>query len=294
MLAMKNRHPLVLALLACLSAAPACGSDDTLVTIGDREVSKQQFEAYLKFKRINASGKQLASTLDEYASRTALAAAVEREKSLDTQAIGVELEELKKEIVISRYFDKLLEERVGDDAVRNYYNSHEKDYEERKVHVAHILVRTTAQMDETARAAAMTRAQDAHSKLHAGADFAEVAKGYSEDRISAPRGGDLGWIKEGAIEPTFSKKAFEMKPGEISEPFTTQFGIHVLKVVEGPAIVKQPFEAVAGDIRFQLRQQVKDAEVKRLASSIAVQKNEKVLQKVATTAVSTTDKQARK
>jgi peptidyl-prolyl cis-trans isomerase C len=55
-----------------------------------------------------------------------------------------------------------------------------------------------------------------------------------------------------------------MEPNQISEPFETAFGFHVVKLLEGPVVVKKPFEAVSGDIRYRLRNQAKDAELKRL------------------------------
>ena len=56
--------------------------------------------------------------------------------------------------------------------------------------------------------------------------------------------------------------------GEISEPIETPFGFHILKVLEGPLVVTQPLDAVKGDIRYQLRNKAKDAELKRLVAQV--------------------------
>jgi peptidyl-prolyl cis-trans isomerase D len=63
-------------------------------------------------------------------------------------------------------------------------------------------------------------------------DFAGAAKEYSDDNSTADSGGDLGFFKKGDMAPEFDRVAFSMKPGEISEPFRTQFGYHILKVEE--------------------------------------------------------------
>jgi peptidyl-prolyl cis-trans isomerase C len=266
--------------LLCLSLG-ACSGEEPVVRIGDREVSKAEFEAYLKYKRVaSADEKKLQRTLDDYADRAALAAAIEREKLVDHEDLKVELDEVKKELLISRYFEKLLDEKVGDDAVRNHYRSNEKQYEEKKAHVAHVLVRTSPTMNETELKVRHTRIQEAHGKLAAGTEFAKVAAEYSEDRISNVKGGDIGWIKQGGIDPKFSEVAFGLKPGEVSQPFQSQFGYHVVKLLDGPTVIRKPFEGVAGDIRYQLRQQVKDAELKRLAGQIKVEKNAAVLKTV--------------
>lgn len=128
-------------------------------------------------------------------------------------------------------------------------------------------------MGEPERQAKLTTAQDAYSQIKSGKDFAEIAKNYSEDKISAEKGGDLGWMKEGSIDKRFSKTIFEdLKEGELSEPFETPFGFHVVKVLEAPQVVKKPFDAVSGDIRYQLRSQAKKAELERLKAEIKIEK----------------------
>jgi peptidyl-prolyl cis-trans isomerase C len=279
------RTPFILVVLAALGGSAACKkSEPDLANVGDRVISKAEFEAYMRYKRVSAEDpKRLERALDDYLQRSALALAVEQEKLLDGTELSVELDELKKEMLISRYFEKYLNQRVGDDAVRNYYDSHQSQYEEKKAHVAHVLVRTSAGMDEATRKAALTRAMEAHSKIRAGADFAEVAKTYSEDRLSSPRGGDLGWVKQGAIDARFAETVSKLKTGEVSEPFLSQYGYHVVKLLEGPTVIKQPFEAVVGDIRYQLRQQAKQAELQRLTSKVKTDKRVAVLKTIRTT-----------
>ncbi len=147
-----------------------------------------------------------------------------------------------------------------------------KNYEQKKVHVAHILFRTHANMGETERKAKLTAANAARSKIKKGKKYEAIAKKYSEDKISGKKGGDLGWLKQGAIEPRFSEKVFSMEVGKVSEPFETNFGYHIVKVLEGPVTVTRSFEAAQGDIRYQLRNQTKDAETKRLMKSIEIEK----------------------
>ena len=95
--------------------------------------------------------------------------------------------------------------------------------------MAHVLIRTHDKMSEAEKQAALTRAQEAYSKARAGMLFADVAKQYSEDTISAKQGGELGWLSKGAIDPVFSAKIFESKAGDITEPFKSAFGFHVVK-----------------------------------------------------------------
>lgn len=255
-----------------------CGKEDKpplVAMVNDQVVTKAQFEAYLKFKRVPGNDERRRERLlDQYVEREALAAAVEGETLLDRELIRAELNEFRKEMLISRYFEKFLKERVTDQGVQNYYNTHAADYEQRRAHGAHILIRTNKKMSETERKAKLTTAQEAYSQIRAGKDFAEVARDYSEDKVSGKKGGDLGWLKEGSIDKRFSKTLFGLEAGGVSEPFETPFGFHVVKLVDGPKKVRRPFGAVAGDIRYQLRNKAKQAELERLLSKVKIEKKE--------------------
>lgn len=249
-----------------------CGDKgEKIADVNGKTITKQQFDAYLKFKHITAKDdKKRDALLNQYLEREALAAVIEKSKLLDKAMIEAELNEFKKQMLISRYFDKYLKEKVSDVAVKNYYASNAAKYQERKVHVAHILIRTNRKMGEAERKAKLTTAQEAYSKIKSGESFEKVAKEYSEDAISAKKGGDLGWLKEGSIDKKFSDTVFNMKPGDISEPFETPFGFHIVKLIEGPTVTQRPFDAVKGDIRYQLRNQAKAAELKRLTSEAKI------------------------
>jgi len=260
-------------LILCL-ALSACQHDTgkSVASVNGQPVSQEDFDAFLTFKRIAVRGdKQRQQILDQYLQREALAAVIEKEGKLDTALTRAELNEFRKQMLISRYFDQYLRDTVSDAAVRNYYASHADQYQTRKVHVAHILFRTNRTMGKVERQAKLTAAQEAASQLRTGKSFDEVAAAFSEDTVSAKKGGDLGWLKEGAIDPNFSSTVFSMNVGDVSEPFETAFGYHIVKLIEGPLVVKQPFKAVSGDIRYQLRNEAKDAELKRLLSNVKIE-----------------------
>jgi peptidyl-prolyl cis-trans isomerase C len=247
----------------------------SIAKVNGTPITVDQFDAYLEFKRLpGKDDKRREALLDQYLDREALAAVIEQEGKLNKRLMDAELDEFRKEMIISRYFDQFLREKISDEAVQNYYATHAGDYEDRKVHVAHILVRTQRGMSEVERKARLTTAQEAYSRVMAGQDFAEIAKAYSEDTISGRKGGDLGWLKEGAVDPRFSETVFSMQPGDVSQPFETAFGFHVVKLLEGPVVVKRPLEAVKGDIRYQLRNQAKQAELERLLSKAQIVKTE--------------------
>lgn len=267
-----TRYCLVLIFIVALLIS-ACGDSPKLATVDGKAITEAEFNAFLKFKRISDKDeKKRGMLLDQYLEREALASAIEKGDLLDKDLIQAELNEFRKEMLISRYFEKYLNDTVTDQAVQNYYNTNASDYEQKKIHAAHILIRLNKKMSEPERKAKLTTAQEAYSLIKSGKDFAEVAKDYSEDKISAKKGGDLGWLKEGSIDKRFSKTLFELKAGEISEPFETPFGFHVLKNIEGPKAVKSPFSSVSGDIRYMLRNKAKKAEMEKLQKMIKITK----------------------
>lgn len=251
----------------------ACHKSDQIVGRANGEaITKTQWDGYAKFKHVRVDNPaSKASALDDYVTRTGLAGVIEGEKLLDQQQTQAELDELRKEMLISRYFEKYLADKVTDQAVQNYYETHARDYEEQKVHVAHILFRLNPKQSEEERKAKLTAAQAAYSKVRTGADFGVVASEVSEDKTTSKSGGDLGWLRLGSVDPAFSKRAFELKVGEVSEPFETPFGFHVIKVVEAPEVIKKPLRAVQGDIRYQLRAEAKTAEMERLLAKAKVE-----------------------
>lgn len=99
-----------------------------------------------------------------------------------------------------------------------------------QVKLRHILVQPKPSPGAEQRA--LARVDTIRSLLHSGADFAEVARQYSEDPGSAKRGGDMGFAKRGDFVPEFEEVAFSLKPGEISDIVKTEFGYHLIQVLE--------------------------------------------------------------
>lgn len=98
-----------------------------------------------------------------------------------------------------------------------------------QTHARHILVR----LDQ------LTNAEQAESKLlklkrriENGDDFGILAKGNSDDTVSAAKGGDLGWTSAGQLVQEFQREMDLLQPGEISEPFASNYGWHIVQVLE--------------------------------------------------------------
>lgn len=98
-----------------------------------------------------------------------------------------------------------------------------------QTHARHILIRP----DElTTSEQAKEKLTQIKMRIENGDDFGLLAKGNSEDAVSAANGGDLGWRSPGELVPEFQNVMDSLKPGEISEPFKTSFGWHIVQVLE--------------------------------------------------------------
>lgn len=86
--------------------------------------------------------------------------------------------------------------------------------------------------DPVINAPALSRAREVQQKLLSGGDFAKLAGEYSDDSGSKKLGGDLGWQPRGAFVPEFEEAAGKLKPGEISDPVATQYGFHLIQLLE--------------------------------------------------------------
>ena len=242
-----------------------CSDSNVVATVGDNDVTKQDFKNYLALKGITSTSQASRVTLiEEYTSRLALTQSVEESGNIELDKINRQVEDYRQQLVLNAYFDKFIEKNVNDEAVKNYYGVNAEKFEEIKVHVAHILFRTRQGMTDEEIQVTKMKAYEAKGRLNKGQAFTEVAKAMSEDRLSGKKGGDLGWINKGSIDPKFSDVAFELAEGEVSDPVRTAYGFHVLKVLAAPKTIKQSFNEVKGQIRHELKSKAKATEVQRL------------------------------
>ncbi len=126
--------------------------------------------------------------------------------------------------------------KVTAEDLQSYYNAHQDQFRvPESVTVRHILIRTPpagpdGKVDPKAVAEARAKAEDILKQLKAGADFATLAKKYSQDPASAPNGGFLGPITRGRTVPEFEKAAFSTPKGQTSGIIQTDYGFHILHV----------------------------------------------------------------
>ena len=170
----------------------------------------------------------------------------------------VDVEQIKDNIRHNIGVNKLLEKSgnlaVTEEESKGYYEENKKRYEvQEQIHAAHILVKLDAKADKKADAEAIKKANDLYKEVtKKGADFAAVAT-KSSDGPTANRGGDLNWFPRGRMVKEFEDVAFKMKANEISKPVKTQFGYHIIKLLEHKDGAQRPIEEVKDSIEKLLK-----------------------------------------
>jgi len=151
------------------------------------------------------------------------------------------------------------------------------EYEKRKdsfnmpeqVTAAHILVSVKPDSGPEAEAAARKKAEDLAAKAKSGADFAKLADENTDDPSGKGQGGKLPPFSRGQMVPEFEEAAFAMAPGEIRGPIKTQFGYHIIKLIEKTSARTRPLEEVRSQIAADLADRQATAELERLSRELA-------------------------
>lgn len=117
-----------------------------------------------------------------------------------------------------------------------------------QVRASHILFKTDGKNDAEVK----VKAEEVLKEAKAGKDFAELAKQYSQDEASAKNGGDLDYFAKGKMVPEFDAVAFSLEPGQISDLVKTQFGFHIIKVVDKKPATTKTIDEVRPQITDQL------------------------------------------
>lgn len=147
--------------------------------------------------------------------------------------------------------------KVSDQEVKAFYDKNpDKLTRPERIHIRHILVGIAKNATPEDKKKAQAKADELLAKLKAGADFAKLAEESSDDPGSKPRGGDLSWVSRGQMVAPFENAAFALKkPNEISPVVESQFGFHIIQLVEHQDAGMVPFDEVKDKIAGFLKQQ---------------------------------------
>src|SRR5258705_10285709 len=153
------------------------------------------------------------------------------------------------------------------DLEKAYNGSIEQYTTPEQVRASHILFKTEGKDDATVKA----KAEEILKQAKAGADFADLAKKNSEDEQSAKNGGDLDYFGRGRMVPEFDQAVFAMQPGQLSDLVKTQYGDHVIKMVDKKNAATRPLAEVRQQLNDQLAYERAQSQAADLASKLEKQ-----------------------
>lgn len=181
---------------------------------------------------------------------------------------GMTLDKMRDEINFRLRAQKLIESEVKgeststDEEIKEYYSKNKERFDEpESVHARHILVKTGTADNETVKNAKKAKIESIRKKLVNGGDFAKLAQENSECP-SKSKGGDLGTFSKGRMVKEFEDAAFSQKINEIGPVVTTQFGHHVIQVLEHKQASSRSLDEVKEQITGILQQQAKNKAIK--------------------------------
>jgi peptidyl-prolyl cis-trans isomerase C len=183
---------------------------------------------------------------------------------------------IKEALTINQLLDaKVLSKiKITDESAKSYYDLHQSEFEQKEsVRASHILVLVKENASADEKKKAEEKMDKIRKELDGGADFADVAKKFSEDPGSAKRGGELGFFSRGMMVKPFEEAAFALKDGETSGVVTSRFGMHIIKRHEHKSAGLAGFDEVKEKIKARLkRTEVQKEMGKYIASVMAKRK----------------------
>jgi peptidyl-prolyl cis-trans isomerase D len=155
----------------------------------------------------------------------------------------------------------------GDAELLRAYEQNKESYRvPDRVKVRHILLKTN-EKPAAEEPKIKARAEDLLKQIKAGGNFSELAKKNSEDTGSAEKGGELpDWVTKGQTVPEFEKTAFTLNPGQTSDLVKTQYGYHIVQVLQKETARLKPFAEVRGELAEAYKKQRGSEIMEQIAS----------------------------
>ena len=166
-------------------------------------------------------------------------------------------DEFSRRLVVKKMIDEVIASKVKvtPEETKSFYDNNPNFFKApERVRASHILVKVEPTAAESDKASARKKIEEIRKRVENGEDFAALAKA-SSDCPSASKGGDLDYFQRGQMVAPFEEAAFSLKPGEVSGIVETQFGYHLIKVVDKKESGVIVYEEIKGDIESHLRQQ---------------------------------------
>ena len=255
----------VLAGQAATSGAGAAPGS-VVLRVGQQTVTAREFDALiagLPEQERAAAAAHKREVANEYAQVLAMDQEAERRQLDRGEAFAMQMRLSREKALADALIANLRTAAQPSAAdVQAYYTSHQNDFEQ--VRARHILVAdsgTPRANSHRTKAAAKAKIDAIAASLKRGESFATLAKEDSDDPGSKAKGGELGYISHGQTVPQFDSVLWSLKPGQVSAPFESPFGFHIVQVEERRTVP-------LADVKDQIASQMASAKVRQELTAI--------------------------
>lgn len=233
--------------VAILSLAPAAFAADTVATVNGKAIKQTIYDFIAKdaATRGQKIDDQVKGAITNKLIDSEIVYQEAQKLGLDKQSDYIAREELsRRELLTSVYLQDFVKKNpISDADTKAAYEEYKKAYGDKEYSARHILVKTDAE------------AKEIIAKLGKGGDFAKLAKEKSLDPGSKEKGGDLGWFSPATMVKPFSEAVATLQKGGVSSaPVQTQFGWHVIKLVDTRVAQPLSYDKVKDGLQKNLQQ----------------------------------------
>ncbi len=240
-----------LVLLACGREGGGKAQGPTVLKVNDwaytaadleKDIGQELRRAPRELQHFFASKDGQKQFLDRVVRRELLMQEAEKRKLGDQAEVAEQVANLRRELMIRALVQEEIagKIKVEDKDVQDYFAAHPDEFSGDTVRLRHILVQTEGE------------AKEIQARLAKNEAFEELAKKFSRDTNSAPKGGDLGYLGREQMLPDFARAAFALKPNEVSDVVKTPFGFHLIKLVDRKKGEPLAFDQVKGQLQRRL------------------------------------------
>ena len=229
--------------------APGALGGGVLAQVNDAKLTEADLQRLIPPElREGITGSEIRDIMDRWVRAELLHQRAQKDGIESDPQIASRLAEMKRDMLADEFLQRELSNRVrvSNEELQAYYQKHLAEYTQ-ELQLKHILVNTREEAEEVL------------ARVRNGASFEDLARQRSHD-ASAARGGDLGFLGKGAMNPAFESYVLGLEPGQVAGPIATMFGFHVVKVAaKRPAAEPQSFDAVRDEIMHSLLLQKQQA-----------------------------------
>jgi peptidyl-prolyl cis-trans isomerase C len=252
--------------LALLLLATACGDKAVLAEVGQQKLKQADLDAFTAGRPAKEQARE--ETLRELADSALFAEGARRDGLFDDAKVKARIDAAQRDILRQAMLDRAREPLATETALRDRYQKEKPQLARKRIHVAAIVVRRGSGSAVVEQAKA--RAFALRGQLEKGDDFAALARKSSEDPSSAAKGGDLGPLLEGQVDPAFFAAAIGLLTGQTSQPIELPFAWFILRALEDPSQVEPTFQEARPRLEVEARAASEKALLDRLNAAIPI------------------------